>query len=260
MLTLLYRNNIFFMTAYHFVPVVHAARYYEAFYGGPLRRPPMCLQYAVMTLAAVGHPKYDTYADVFYKRARQYIQADEMKVFLPRNASLCISANLFSQGQGEHFITLAHAQSWVLIATYEARVMLFTRASMSCSRSVRICQMMGLDRIDGGPNDLPPALGPATTWSELEERRRVFWGAFTIDCHASIATGWPCLINQDDVSICYFLAFPAFSDLKLDHDPSALFRTCVLFRHERRDGILARGFQRCFIRRVRGDSRRLLNL
>ena len=80
MLTLLYRNNSFFMNAYHFVPVVHAARYYEAFYGGPLRRPPMCLQYAIMALAAVGHPKYDRYADVFYKRARQYIQADEMKV------------------------------------------------------------------------------------------------------------------------------------------------------------------------------------
>lgn len=40
----------------------------------------MCLQYAIMTLAAVGHQKYDHYAEVFYKRARQYIQADEMKV------------------------------------------------------------------------------------------------------------------------------------------------------------------------------------
>ncbi len=83
--------------------------------------------------------------------------------------------------------------------------MLFTRASMSCSRSVRICQMMGLDRLDGGIDDLPPALGPARSWIELEERRRVFWGAFSTDCHASISTGWPYLINAEDVT------FPSLS-------------------------------------------------
>lgn len=77
--------------------------------------------------------------------------------------------------------------------------MLFTRASTSCAKAVRLCQMMGLDRLDGARDDLPPALGPHSTWEELEERRRVFWGAFAIDSHASISTGWPALINPDDV-------------------------------------------------------------
>lgn len=103
------------------------------------------------------------------------------------------------QDHGEHFITIAHAQALCLVAAFEAKCMLFTRASTSCAKAVRLCQMMGLDRLDGARDDLPPALGPHSTWEELEERRRVFWGAFAIDSHASISTGWPALINPDDV-------------------------------------------------------------
>lgn len=104
------------------------------------------------------------------------------------------------QDDGEHFITLGHAQAWALTATYEARKLLFTRASVSCGRGVRLAQMMGLDRLDSGKDDLPPALGPTKSWGELEERRRVFWSIFAIDCHASVSTGWPNLVRSDDVS------------------------------------------------------------
>lgn len=40
----------------------------------------MCLQYAIWAMASIGHDKYDSYSDIFYKRARQYADADEMKV------------------------------------------------------------------------------------------------------------------------------------------------------------------------------------
>lgn len=40
----------------------------------------MCLQYAIWAVAAQFHSKYDHYSEVFYKRARQYADADEMKV------------------------------------------------------------------------------------------------------------------------------------------------------------------------------------
>lgn len=43
----------------------------------------MCLQYGIWALSASGHLKYDHYAEAFYKRARQYMEADEMKVSLP---------------------------------------------------------------------------------------------------------------------------------------------------------------------------------
>jgi hypothetical protein len=77
--------------------------------------------------------------------------------------------------------------------------MLFTRASITGAKSVRLAQMMGLDRIDCDQDGIPPALGPVTSWVELEERRRTFWGAFVMDAHASISTGWSSLINTPDV-------------------------------------------------------------
>ena len=43
-------------------------------------KPPMCLQYAVWSLASNGDTKYHKYHDVFYRRARQYLEADEIKV------------------------------------------------------------------------------------------------------------------------------------------------------------------------------------
>ncbi|EGR46633.1 uncharacterized protein TRIREDRAFT_66047, partial [Trichoderma reesei QM6a] len=174
-------HNVYFNTHYHFLPIIHSGRYYQAFYGPPNRKPPMCLQYALWAYTAIGHPKYDQYAEAFYKRARQYIEADEMR------------------SDGEHFVTVAHAQAWATIASYEAKAMLFTRASMSASRYVRLVQMLGLDRLDKEGDDIPPTLGPIANWTELEERRRVFWGAFAIDAHASLATGWAHMVKSEDV-------------------------------------------------------------
>ncbi|RSL47129.1 hypothetical protein CEP53_010045 [Fusarium sp. AF-6] len=175
-------NTTFFQHQYQMIPIIHPGRYLQAFYGPPLRKPPMCLQYIIWALAAVGHAKYNQYHEVFYHRARQYIEADEMK------------------GHGEVFVSINHAQSWCLIAFYEAKVMLFSRSTMSGANCVRLCHMIGLDRLDGERLGMPPPLPPALTWAELEERRRVFWGAFSIDAHCCISTGWPSLINKDDVA------------------------------------------------------------
>lgn len=70
---------------------------------------------------------------------------------------------------------------------------------MSGSRGVRLVQMMGLHRLDGSAEEICPTLLPPRDWTELEERRRVFWGIFCIDSHCSISTGWPFLIDSSDV-------------------------------------------------------------
>lgn len=40
----------------------------------------MCLQYAIWSMASYFHDHYAKYSDVFYQRARQYAEADEVKV------------------------------------------------------------------------------------------------------------------------------------------------------------------------------------
>ncbi|RYP79748.1 hypothetical protein DL770_006537 [Monosporascus sp. CRB-9-2] len=84
-------NRIFFERQQNLIPVIHPPRYLQAFYSAPHMRPPMALQYGIWALASNGHPKYRSYHEVFYRRARKYIDEDEMK------------------GYGEHFITVAHA-------------------------------------------------------------------------------------------------------------------------------------------------------
>lgn len=65
--------------------------------------------------------------------------------------------------------------------------------------------MMGLHRLDStlSEDDIPmaPMITPSKSWVELEERRRLFWGAFCIDSYASISTGWPNMIDPNQVSL-----------------------------------------------------------
>ncbi|KAI0481553.1 hypothetical protein F4859DRAFT_424388 [Xylaria cf. heliscus] len=175
-------NRLFFERQQQFAPIVHPGRYFQAFYSPPHMKPPMCLQYAMWALTSNNDSKYHAYHDIFYRRARQYADLDEMK------------------GYGEHFITIAHAQTWCIIATDEAKSTMFTRAAISCARAVRLVAMMGLHHLDSPPDESSPTLSPPHDWTELEERRRVFWGIFCIDSHCSISTGWPHLIDVVDVT------------------------------------------------------------
>lgn len=96
-------------------------------------------------------------------------------------------------------MTIQFAQTWGLIANYEAKKTYFTRAWMSTGRMTRLAQMLGLHRLDGEGRDMKRILPPAKDWVELEERRRTFWAAFYGDRWASSGTGWPMIIDEDEV-------------------------------------------------------------
>lgn len=83
----------------------------------------MALRYAIWALACSVTDKYASMAELFYQRARKYVEADYMK------------------GYGEHMISVAHAQTHVLIASYEFKMMYFPRAWMSTGSAVRLSQM-----------------------------------------------------------------------------------------------------------------------
>ena len=107
------------------------------------------------------------------------------------------------QGLGEHFITLYHAQALIITAVNEARSMLFTRAAMTAARCARLVHMLGLQRLDDPSEDVEgsdgPVLPPPKSWVELEERRRTFWGAYCVNVHVTMNTGWPIMIDVKDV-------------------------------------------------------------
>lgn len=76
----------------------------------------------------------------------------------------------------------------------------FPRAWLSVGKASRLALMMGLNRLDGNGLDVKQSIIPPKDWTEREERRRTFWMAFCTDRYASIGTGWPMVIDENDVS------------------------------------------------------------
>ncbi|EKD21317.1 fungal specific transcription factor domain-containing protein [Drepanopeziza brunnea f. sp. 'multigermtubi' MB_m1] len=174
-------NRIYFAKFHPTMPMIHIFRYYASLDRAPQARPPVCLRYAIWALAACLSDKYTSIEEVLYERARRYIQAAEMK------------------GHGEQFLSMYHAQTWSLIAFFEAMKTYFTRSWMSTGRAVRLVQMLGLYKLDADGSEVKQFLPPARDWIELEERRRTFWAAFYGDRWASSGTGWPMLINESEI-------------------------------------------------------------
>ncbi|ETS88129.1 hypothetical protein PFICI_01957 [Pestalotiopsis fici W106-1] len=174
-------HQIFFEKVHPSIPMIHKFRYLAAMNLAPNQRPPVCLRYAIWCLACSITDKFMDLRDLFYQRARKYLEGD------------------YQKGYGEHMISVAHCQTHVLLASYEFKMMYFPRAWMSTGGAVRLSQMIGLHRLDGSGLDVKQCLPPPRDWTEREERRRTFWMAFCKDRYASIGTGWPMTIDERDI-------------------------------------------------------------
>lgn len=174
-------HQIYFEKVHPSIPMIHKYRYLAAMNLAPNQRPPVALRYAIWTLACSVTDKFSEMKDLFYQRARKYVEEDYIK------------------GYGEHMLSVAHAQTHVLLAQYEFKMMFFPRAWMNTGQAVRLCQMIGLHRLDGAGLDVKQCLPPPRDWTEKEERRRTFWMAFCEDRYASIGTGWPMSIDERDI-------------------------------------------------------------
>lgn len=73
-------TNSYFDKWHYTAPMLQRARYMMSLYLPSLTRPPMCLQYVVMAWGAEIANTHRQLAMPFYKRARAYAEADEIKV------------------------------------------------------------------------------------------------------------------------------------------------------------------------------------
>ncbi|KXJ91949.1 fungal-specific transcription factor domain-containing protein [Microdochium bolleyi] len=174
-------HQVYFEKIHPSMPMIHKFRYLAAMNLSPNQRPPVCLRYAMWTMACSVMDKYQSHKELFYQRARKYVEMD------------------FNKGYGEHMISVGHAQTHILLASYEFKMMYFPRAWQSTGHAVRLCQMTALHRLDGAGLEVKECLAPPRDWTEREERRRTFWMAFCNDRYASIGTGWPMSIDERDI-------------------------------------------------------------
>ncbi len=68
-------------------------------------------------------------------------------------------------------------QAGILLAVYEFGHAIFPAAYITIGRCARIAHAMGIHHNAG----VPPMLGAATSWTEIEERSRVWWAVFLLD-------------------------------------------------------------------------------
>ncbi|RKL03895.1 hypothetical protein BFJ71_g3865 [Fusarium oxysporum] len=176
--------KLYFEKMNHATPMIHRSRYETCVESSSATRPPMCLQCIVCATGASHGSTCQPLAMPLYRQARAYAEADEM------------------DDEGQRSFDLAHVQAWLLIANFEARKGLFSRAAVSLARSIRMAQMLNLHR--GRRNDetetLPPrGFGSSRDWIVLEECRRTWWCLYVSDRLLFATSGLPSIIDSTQV-------------------------------------------------------------
>jgi hypothetical protein len=124
-MTNLGREEKFFEFVHPVIPIIHPARYAERIrVQDPKIHPPIYLRQAMWALAASTTDLYSGRCEIFYRSSRRHLEEDELK-----NPAMDV-------------VSLAPAQTWILIAIYELNHGFFHRAWMSTSRAVRLVQIM----------------------------------------------------------------------------------------------------------------------
>ncbi|ROV99367.1 hypothetical protein VSDG_03995 [Cytospora chrysosperma] len=83
--------------------------------------------------------------------------------------------------------SILYLQAMILVALYEYAHGIYPAAWMTSGSCVRYASMLGLQSYQ----ESRAVLGPCTTWTEAEERRRVWWAAHVLDRAVSLGTKRP---------------------------------------------------------------------
>ncbi|KAL9562931.1 hypothetical protein ACKAV7_012948 [Fusarium commune] len=178
--------KLYFEKMDHATPMIHRSRYETCVESSSANQPPMCLQYIVCATGASHGSTCQPLAMPLYRQARAYAEADEM------------------DDEGQRSFDLAHVQAWLLIANFEARKGLFSRAAVSLARSIRMAQMLNLhrERRNDETETLPPrGFGSSHDWIVLEECRRTWWCLYVSDRLLFATSGLPSVIDSTQASL-----------------------------------------------------------
>ncbi|KUJ12841.1 uncharacterized protein LY89DRAFT_592586 [Mollisia scopiformis] len=174
-------TEIYFTKVHPSIPIIHQSRYLASLSLPTHSRPPISLRYAILSHSASITPSYHHLHIHFHLLSRKYAQIAE------------------TSPNRQKYINIQHVQAWLLIAMYEFKMMMFPNAWMTTGRAVRICQMLGLHRLDGLGLDVKRTLRGVGERGEREERRRAFWWGFSMDRYAAVGTGWPLIVDERDI-------------------------------------------------------------
>lgn len=177
-------NHLYFDRVHSFFPILSKRHYFararQSPYGSELDSF-QCLQHAMWTLAVSTSSQFQHIQDDLYSQTRLLMDNLEMK-----------------QLQAD-CIDIEQVQAWGLLAVYEFMRIGYRKAWMSAGKFFRYAVLMKLHNVDG-LDGIAAASLQGLSFIELEERRRTFWMAYTIDHITSLLDRLPLTFDQRVVS------------------------------------------------------------
>ena len=187
-------DQLYFDRVHPFAPILQRWRYHVWAKQGKKTDAQTCLQYAMWTVAASLSAQFQSFRDTLYQETRQML--DSLEVRTPRSVTMSVSSGL----------GIEQAQAWVLVSIYEYMHLSPQQAWMSVGRCCRLVLGMRLYELDDPNNPITMAREQdgLVDWTGLEEQRRTFWMAYSLDRFISFHNGLPFTLNEQ--LVCMRLA------------------------------------------------------
>lgn len=176
-LTYLARNHLYFDRIYESVPLLNKKRFLLRSSRPKTSQAFQCLQHAMWTLAATTSSQFQHIQSTLYSQTRRLLEALEWDT-------------------ATESMTVEQAQSWALLAIYEMTQINYQRGWLSAGRCFRLVQLNKLHLIDCPKYG---AINSGISWTELEEQRRTFWIAYSLDRFISLTKQLPMMLNEQVV-------------------------------------------------------------
>ncbi|KAE8356274.1 fungal-specific transcription factor domain-containing protein [Aspergillus coremiiformis] len=174
-------DQLYFDRVHPFAPILQRWRYHIWTKQPKKSEAQVCLQYAMWTVAASLSAHFQSLRDTLYQETRRTLDAMDLKS--PTGGILSIE----------------QAQAWVLVSIYEYMQLSPQQAWMSAGRCCRLVLGMRLYEIDDPNSPLTMARDHEPSlidWTGLEEQRRTFWMAYSLDRFISFHNALPYILNE----------------------------------------------------------------
>lgn len=175
------RDQLYFDRVHSFAPILQRWKY-QVWAKQPKKSDgQICLQYAMWTLAASMSAQFQGIRDALHQETRRMLDILDLR---------CSRMEM---------VTIEQAQAWVLVSIYEYMHVSPQQGWISIGRCCRLVLGMRLYELDD-PNS-PITMSPnqdqgLVDWTALEEQRRTFWMAYSLDRFISFHSSLPFTLNE----------------------------------------------------------------
>ncbi|KAI0890750.1 uncharacterized protein GGS22DRAFT_194647 [Annulohypoxylon maeteangense] len=183
---------LYFDRVHPVLPIIHKRRCFAWSNEEVLTPARLSLRLAMGALAAALSTQFPGLSNILYTSTRRILETSHNTEQDPSSTA--------------GHVPLEEIQAWLLVAHYELMCVHENRAMITAGRAFRLVQLSRLhdiDIIDISPVNIietpstPTSLAQDESFGIVEERRRTFWLAFSLDRFLSTRNQWPLTLHEE---------------------------------------------------------------